>query len=242
MTSEWDIIDHLLTITKNWELMSGLNWMAMVLGGRPETGPSRRHMTHVRKFTENSPRPRRNLHRTLRRHRRRQPPSQSIPFSSPNRIFISLKPYSIKKEKTHTQTHTTSKMLVLYETALGYCLFKVTDSAKIESADLWKEFESPEKASKLYFILSFNLVLQRNWSIIRLSPRLKLKSIHRFTSTATAVEDITAIQGGKLGKGLKQFLTSEIVDKGKTKESLVVIDPHLGSFPFFDSRNILISL
>jgi hypothetical protein len=41
-------------------------------------------------------------------------------------------------------------MLVLYETALGYCLFKVTDSAKIESADLWKEFESPEKASKLY--------------------------------------------------------------------------------------------
>lgn len=41
-------------------------------------------------------------------------------------------------------------MLVLYETALGYCLFKVTDSAKLESADLWKEFESPEKAHKLY--------------------------------------------------------------------------------------------
>lgn len=40
-------------------------------------------------------------------------------------------------------------MLVLYETAMGYCLFKVSDSAKIESADLWKEFESPEKASKL---------------------------------------------------------------------------------------------
>ena len=40
-------------------------------------------------------------------------------------------------------------MLVLYETAMGYCLFKVSDSAKLESADLWKEFESPEKASKL---------------------------------------------------------------------------------------------
>ncbi len=40
-------------------------------------------------------------------------------------------------------------MLVLYETALGYCLFKVTDSAKLENADLWKEFESPEKAHKL---------------------------------------------------------------------------------------------
>jgi len=56
-----------------------------------------------------------------------------------------------------------------------------------------------------------------------------LKAIHRFTSTATAVEDITAIQGGKLGKGLKKFLTDEIVDKGKGKESLVVVDPHLGS-------------
>jgi nucleolar protein 58 len=40
-------------------------------------------------------------------------------------------------------------MLVLYETALGYCLFKLTDSAKISSGDLWKEFETPEKANKL---------------------------------------------------------------------------------------------
>ncbi|KAJ7367829.1 Nop-domain-containing protein [Mycena albidolilacea] len=96
-------------------------------------------------------------------------------------------------------------MLVLYETAMGYCLFKVGDPAKVESDDLWKEFESPEKASKL----------------------LKLKAIHRFHSTATAVEDITALQNGKLGKGLKDFLTEEVVDKGKGKESLVVIDPHL---------------
>ncbi|KAJ7725079.1 Nop domain-containing protein [Mycena metata] len=96
-------------------------------------------------------------------------------------------------------------MLVLYETAMGYCLFKVGDTAKLESDDLWKEFESPEKASKL----------------------LKLKGIHRFHSTATAVEDITALQKGKLGKGLKDFLTEEIVDKGKSKESLLVIDPHL---------------
>lgn len=60
--------------------------------------------------------------------------------------------------------------------------------------------------------------------------RLKLKALHRFTSTATAVEDITAIQKGKLGKGLKQFLTDEVLEKGKGKESLVVIDPHLGLF------------
>lgn len=97
-------------------------------------------------------------------------------------------------------------MLVLYETALGYCLFKVSNEAKLESGDLWQEFQSPEKASKL----------------------LKLKAIHRFTSTATAVEDITAMQEGKLGKGLKKFLTEEVLEKGKGKESMVVVDPKLG--------------
>ncbi|KAG6330391.1 hypothetical protein ID866_8697 [Astraeus odoratus] len=96
-------------------------------------------------------------------------------------------------------------MLVLYETAMGYCLFKLTDSAKLDSADLYKEFETPERANKL----------------------LKLKALHRFTSTVTAVEDLTAIQEGKLGKGLKKFLTEEVVEKGKGKESLVVVDPRL---------------
>ncbi|PCH41604.1 Nop-domain-containing protein [Wolfiporia cocos MD-104 SS10] len=96
-------------------------------------------------------------------------------------------------------------MLVLYETSLGYCLFKLTDSAKVSSDDLWEEFETPERANKL----------------------LKLKSLHRFTSTATAVEEITAIQEGKLGKGLKQFLSDEIVGKGKGKDSLTVFDAKL---------------
>lgn len=66
--------------------------------------------------------------------------------------------------------------------------------------------------------------------------RLKLKALHRFTSTATAVEDITALQQGKIGKGLKQFLTDEVVGKGKGKESLVVIDPHLGSSSMTTTR------
>ena len=59
---------------------------------------------------------------------------------------------------------------------------------------------------------------------------MKLKSLHRFTSTATAVEEITALQEGKLGKGLKQFLSDEIVEKGKGKETLLVADPKLGAF------------
>lgn len=57
---------------------------------------------------------------------------------------------------------------------------------------------------------------------------LKLKSLHRFTSTASAVEDYTAIKESKLAKGLKQFLSDEIVNKGKIKESLLVADPKLG--------------
>ena len=44
-------------------------------------------------------------------------------------------------------------MLVLYETSLGYCLFKLTDAAKLQSADLWEEFESPERANGLYVVM-----------------------------------------------------------------------------------------
>ncbi|CEL59497.1 Nucleolar protein 58 OS=Cryptococcus neoformans var, neoformans serotype D (strain JEC21 / ATCC MYA-565) GN=NOP58 PE=3 SV=1 [Rhizoctonia solani AG-1 IB] len=97
-------------------------------------------------------------------------------------------------------------MLVLYETSLGFCLFKLNDEAKLTAGDVWKDFETPKGASKL----------------------LKLKAIHRFTSTAMAVEDISAMQEGKLSKGLKQFLQDQVVDKGKGKESLAVIEPKLG--------------
>lgn len=37
-------------------------------------------------------------------------------------------------------------MLVLYETPLGFCLFKFNEG-KFSSEDLWKEFETPERAS-----------------------------------------------------------------------------------------------
>jgi len=61
---------------------------------------------------------------------------------------------------------------------------------------------------------------------------LKLRALHRFTSTATAVEEITAIQEGKIGKGLKKFLSEEIVEKGKGKQSLLVAESKLGT-PFY---------
>lgn len=42
-----------------------------------------------------------------------------------------------------------STMLVLYETAMGFALFKLTDSAKLTDPDLYKEFETPERANGL---------------------------------------------------------------------------------------------
>jgi hypothetical protein len=38
------------------------------------------------------------------------------------------------------------------------------------------------------------------------------------------------MQEGKLGKGLKEFLNKVIVEKGKNKDELVVVDPKLGAF------------
>ena len=42
------------------------------------------------------------------------------------------------------------KMLVLFETPAGYAIFKVLDEGKLQkSDDLYKDFETPEAASKV---------------------------------------------------------------------------------------------
>ena len=48
-------------------------------------------------------------------------------------------------------------MLVLYETPLGLCLFKLTDAGKLENDSLWEEFQTPERAASLY-VLSFDIL------------------------------------------------------------------------------------
>jgi nucleolar protein 58 len=58
---------------------------------------------------------------------------------------------------------------------------------------------------------------------------VKLNALHRFSTTAAAVEDLTAIQEGKISKSVKQFLTTEVLEKGKGKEELLVLDPKLGA-------------
>ncbi|WRT69164.1 nucleolar protein 58 [Kwoniella shivajii] len=109
-------------------------------------------------------------------------------------------------------------MLVLTETSIGFVVFKLSSDAKIDSKDLWKEFETPEGANKA----------------------LKVQAIQRFTSTASAVEDLTAIQDGRLTDSLSKFLVDAAGGAGeadgekkkkkkKLEEMLVVSDPKLAS-------------
>uniref|UniRef100_A0A8D3DJQ0 Nucleolar protein 58/56 N-terminal domain-containing protein n=1 Tax=Scophthalmus maximus TaxID=52904 RepID=A0A8D3DJQ0_SCOMX len=47
-------------------------------------------------------------------------------------------------------------MLVLFETAAGYAIFKVLDESKLQQVDsLYKEFDTPEKANKIVKLKHF---------------------------------------------------------------------------------------
>jgi hypothetical protein len=72
-----------------------------------------------------------------------------FPVRKKSVLVVAVDSKALSSHSKTPQRLENSKMLVLYETALGYCLFKVTDSAKLEKADLWKEFESPERTNKL---------------------------------------------------------------------------------------------
>ncbi|OXG40113.1 nucleolar protein 58 [Cryptococcus neoformans Bt120] len=105
-------------------------------------------------------------------------------------------------------------MLVLTETSVGFVVFKLSSDAKIDNKDLWKEFETPEGANKA----------------------LKVQAIQRFTSTASAVEDLAAVQDGRLTDSLSKFLLDTVggADDGEKKKKkkkiedmLVVSDPKL---------------
>lgn len=92
---------------------------------------------------------------------------------------------------------------------MGFCLFQLASpTSAIKSGDLTKKLQSPDDVSSL----------------------IKLQAIHRFTSTAEAVQDASEVGEGKVSKSLKKFLTAEIKDKASkgAPEQLVVIDPKLG--------------
>ncbi|KAI1899271.1 hypothetical protein AGOR_G00060090 [Albula goreensis] len=96
-------------------------------------------------------------------------------------------------------------MLVLFETAAGYAIFKVLDEQKLQEVDsLWKEFETPEKANKI----------------------VKLKHFEKFQDTTEALAAATALVEGKIGKSLKKVL-KKVVAK-EAHEQLAISDAKLG--------------
>lgn len=89
-------------------------------------------------------------------------------------------------------------MLLLFETAAGYALFKVLDEGYLKSAD------------------EANLDINR---------AVALQSFKHFRDTTEALEACTALVESKLGKSLKSFLKKEIVKKDLVDaETLVVFD------------------
>ncbi|XP_051283939.1 nucleolar protein 58 [Dicentrarchus labrax] len=96
-------------------------------------------------------------------------------------------------------------MLVLFETAAGYAIFKVLDESKLQQVDsLYKEFETPEKANKV----------------------VKLKHFEKFQDTTEALAAATALVEGKIGKSLKKAL-KKVVAK-EAHEQLAISDVKLG--------------
>lgn len=97
-------------------------------------------------------------------------------------------------------------MLILFENPAGYALFKLLDEKKLQEVDdLYKEFESPERASKL----------------------IKLKHFSKFGDMTEALSAATAAVEGKMSKSLKKVLKK--VFASDVQEQLAVADAKLGN-------------
>lgn len=97
-------------------------------------------------------------------------------------------------------------MLVLFETAAGYAIFKLLDERKLEQVDsLYSSFQSPEAASQV----------------------LKLKHFQKFADITEALAATTAAVEGKLSKSLKKVIKNHVAKDAQ--EQLLVADAKLGS-------------
>jgi nucleolar protein 58 len=131
-------------------------------------------------------------------------------------------------------------MLVLFESAAGYGLFKVLSEGKLKDVgDIYTHFSSVESANNVYV----SCIQQTQRHLVRQSRLLvcgltlptptphpgsvKLHDFSAFDSTADGLVAATALTEGKLGKDLKKFLKKSIVDKG-LKDELHVADTKLG--------------
>ncbi|GFO37661.1 nucleolar protein 58-like [Plakobranchus ocellatus] len=96
-------------------------------------------------------------------------------------------------------------MLVLFESAAGYALFKLLDEAKLQDIDnIFKDFETPEKASKV----------------------LKLKHFEKFEDINEAVAANLIVEKDKVSKNLKRIIKKHILKDAEAE--LAVADAKLG--------------
>ncbi|CAL9219651.1 unnamed protein product [Arabidopsis halleri] len=94
-------------------------------------------------------------------------------------------------------------VLVLFETAAGFALFKVKDEGKMANVeDLCKEFDTPDSARKM----------------------VKLKAFEKFDNTSEALEAVAKLLEGAPSKGLRKFLKANCQG-----ETLAVADSKLGN-------------
>lgn len=97
-------------------------------------------------------------------------------------------------------------MLILFETPAGFTLFKVLDEKKLQNVDdLHKSFKDG-KINKL----------------------VQLQAFSKFKDTTEALAEGSALVEAKVGKGLKEFLTTNIISKN-LKDKLAVMDPKLAT-------------
>lgn len=95
-------------------------------------------------------------------------------------------------------------MLVLFETAAGYAIFKLLDENKLKNvSDLYSHFQSPESSTKI----------------------VKLKHFQKFEDTTEALSSAASLIEGKLCKSLKKIIKTHV----NSTDSLMVADPKLGS-------------
>merc|ERR1712106_1142926 len=100
----------------------------------------------------------------------------------------------------------TVKMLVLYETAAGFAVFRLLDENKLSQVEnLFEEFETPEQANKVVQLVDFK----------------------KFADSADALQAGVAINEGKLCKPLKKLLKK--VFESEAHEKLLVWDAKLGN-------------
>ncbi|MFT7808152.1 nucleolar protein 58-like isoform X1 [Arapaima gigas] len=97
-------------------------------------------------------------------------------------------------------------MLVLFETAAGYAIFKVLDEKKLQEVDsLWKEFQTPEKANKISSFLCAAATALVEGKIGKSLKKVLKKVVAKEAHEQLAIHDV------KLGGVIKEKLNLNCV-------------------------------